>query len=272
EHIERYERLAKRLEEAGIITAGFNLAGHGEECPKERLGVFDKKDGWNHMLKDVYNAREILIKKYPDIPLIMLGHSMGSFLLRCYIQKYTDGLPDMLVLCGTGYYGAPVLQAGVFLAGLLGSFGKRNSPSNTISKIVFPQDKQAQTPFDWLTRDSKEVEKYIKDPLCGFPLSAGAYQDFFKGVLMLTHEERISPAKPKMPVYFIAGEKDPIGKNNGVQKVADNFRTAGYKDITVKLYAEARHELFNELNRDSVTDDLIMWIDKYISKDNIKEV
>ncbi len=262
ERIGRYARLADRLREAGFITAGFNLAGHGEECPKDRLGVFGEKNGWDNILKDVANARELLLKAYPGIPLIMLGHSMGSFILRCYIQKYPDALPKMLILCGTGYVNALTLRVAAMMAGIVGSFGRRNQASEFLSKMVFPQDKHAKTEFDWLTRDSKEVEKYIKDPFCGFPLTAGAYHDFFTGITKLTHEEKVAPANPDLPVLFIAGEKDPVGKNNGVEKTANKFRSAGYKDVSLKLYAEARHELFNELNRDSVTDDVIMWIDK----------
>lgn len=268
EHIERYARLAERFKEAGFITAGFNLAGHGEECPKERLGVFGEKNGWDNILKDVANARALLIKKYPGIPIVMLGHSMGSFILRCYIQKYPDALPDMLVLCGTGNIGAPTLYIAALAARILGLFGRRNKASKTVSKMVFPQDKQAKTEFDWLTRDDKEVEKYIKDPLCGFPLTAGAYRDFFKGILILTKEKNLAPANPDMPVFFIAGDKDPVGKNNGVEKTAKHFRSAGYKDVSLKLYAEARHELFNELNRDSVTNDVIYWINEHLPKEN----
>jgi len=265
EHIERYSRLAKALNKSGIAVAGFNLAGHGEELSKDNIGVFGP-DGWNNMMCDVSNAHDILKSKYPDIPLVMLGHSMGSFLLRCYIMRFEDKLPDMLVLSGTGYYGKTIVRLGYVLAGLISLFTGKYKPSKLISSIVFPKDKKAKTAFDWLSRDTLEVERYIKDPLCGFPLSSGSYRDFFGGLMMLTYEGSNNAVKPNMPVLFISGEMDPVGKGNGVKKVAGNYNKSGYKNISVKLYPEARHELFNELNRDSVTEELTMWIDDSIEK------
>ena len=265
EHIERYSRLAKALNKSGIAVAGFNLAGHGVELSKDNIGVFGT-DGWNNMIADVSNAYDILKSKYPGIPLIMLGHSMGSFLLRCYIMRFENKLPDMLVLSGTGYYDKTIVRLGSALAGFMSIFTGKDKPSKLISSLVFPKDKKAKTAFDWLSRDAFEVERYIKDPICGFPLSSGAYKDFFGGLMALTNEGLNKAAKPNMPVLFISGEMDPIGKGDGVKKVANNFIKSGYKNVHVKLYPEARHELFNELNRDSVTEELTMWIDDNIEK------
>ena len=144
EHIERYSRLAKALNKSGIAVAGFNLAGHGEELSKDNIGVFGP-DGWNNMMGDVSNAHDILKSKYPDIPLVMLGHSMGSFLLRCYIMRFEDKLPDMLV----SWYRITENNSKAWLCtgGLISLFTERCHL--LISSIVFPKDKKANR-LDWL--------------------------------------------------------------------------------------------------------------------------
>lgn len=262
EHIGRYERMALALNAQGYAVAGHDHRGHGPKA--EKLGYFAKKHGWDAVIKDAHEVTLELKKRYPGKKLVLLGHSMGSFAAREYAIRYGKEI-DGLVLSGTGFYPLPLTAAGKAAALL----SPREKPAKLVDKLAFSGNNKpflpARTPCDWLSRDEKEVDRYIADPLCGFLFTGQAYSDFFGGLMQLTKENRLSAMPKGLPVYFMSGEKDPVGQMGaGVKKVAEQFRKAGMKDVTVRLYPEARHELFNELNRDAVTKELAEWLDGHI--------
>ena len=262
EHIERYERLAKALNERGFLVCGRNHRGHGKDA--ELLGYFADKNGWQAILRDAHEVAEDVKKRYPGVPFFVLGHSMGSFLAREYAIQYGKEL-DGLILSGTGFYGRPLCLAGRLMAGL----SPQKKPANFVNNIAFAGNNKpfapGRTGFEWLSRDEQEVDKYVADPLCGFTFTGRAFADFFTGLEALTYEKDLRAMPKGLPVYFMSGDHDPVGQmGEGVKKVAAQFRRAGMKDVTVKLYPDARHELFNELNRDEVTQDLIGWLEEKI--------
>ena len=264
EHIRRYEATAERLNQAGYIVVGHTHAGHGPHA--ETLGYFGK-GGWDTLIDDVHALRTATQKEYPDLPYFLLGHSMGSFVVRGYCLKYEKGLTGV-ILSGTGHFAKPILTAGTALANLQCLFGMAKKPSHLLLEISSADNLKSyddvRTGFDWLSRDREAVKKYIDDPLCGFTFTASAYRDMFGGLKRL-YPEKLGAMEKDIPVYLLSGDLDPVGANGaGVKKVAQEIRDAGVKDVEVSLYSEGRHEMFNELNKEDVWDDLIAWIEKRV--------
>ena len=258
EHIDRYDRMAKALNAAGFLVCGRNHRGHGPEA--ELLGYFADKDGWDVILSDAHDVSLDIKKQYPGVPFFLLGHSMGSFLAREYALRYGNEL-DGLILSGTGFYPKALCSSGRMMAKL----SPQRKPAQFVNNIAFAGNNKpfasGRTGFEWLSRDEKEVDKYVADPLCGFCFTGSAFADFFGGLLALTDEGRLSSMPKDLPVYFMSGDHDPVGQmGKGVRQVAEQFKKAGMKDITVKLYHDARHELFNEINREEVIGDLTAWL------------
>lgn len=265
EHMGRYDRLAQALNAAGYAVVGHDHLGHGPLAKKEELGYFGPKDGWDHLIQDMKQVTDYAKQRFPGIPLALLGHSMGSFATREYLIRYGSAL-SACVISGTGWHPAALATAAQCMASLSGLLSW-TKPSNFVNSIGFGSYnkafKPARTPFDWLSRDEKEVDKYIADPLCGFVFTARGFYDMFGGLKALSRLDRLQQMPKDLPVYFLSGAMDPVGTAGaGVKTVAQQFRDAGMRDVTVQLYDGGRHEMFNELNRDQVTGELIAWLDQ----------
>lgn len=267
EYYARYYPLAEALAKAGFVTAGYDHLGHGPDTQRERLGYFADEKGWQKVLDDMHTAHELLAKRYPGCPMILLGHSMGSFLSREYLLQHGDGL-DALVLSGTGWMAPPLVNAMVFLSSAVCAFGGKKKPSLFLHKIAFAANNKPfrpnRTSFDWGTGDPEQVDLYVNDPLCGFMFTAGAMRDLAGGLKRLTRLERLQGIRNKqLPILFISGELDPVGgkKAEGPKTVAAQYRQAGLRNITMQLYPQGRHEMFNEVNREEVRANLIRWIE-----------
>ena len=260
EHIDRYARPAGALNQAGILAVGRNHRGHGKDA--ELLGYFADERGWDKLIEDAHEVSLDVQKRYPGVPFFLLGHSMGSFVAREYAIRYGKELSG-LILSGTGFYSKALCRAGKLMAQL----SPAKKPAHFVNGIAFAGNNKpfapGRTGFEWLSRDEKEVDKYVADPLCGFCFTGKAFADFFGGLEALTDESGLKAMPKDLPVYFMSGESDPVGQmGKGVRQVAEQFKRAGMRDITVKLYPDARHELFNEINRDQVTADLIGWLNQ----------
>lgn len=265
EHIRRYDEAAAALAQAGYLVVGHNLLGHGETA--KTLGHFADRSGWDALLMDIHAVRTDLTRETGNLPYFLLGHSMGSFLVRCYLFKYAKGLKGA-ILSGTGDFHAGAVTVGLCLSRLFMLIGQRMRPAKTIDALAFAANNKAfapsKTPFDWLSRDEEQVQAYVQDPFCGFVFTASAYHDFFTGLKRLTVTENLELMPKSLPVYFFSGENDPVGQNGqGVRQVAESFRQAGITDVTEKLYPGARHEMFHELNRQEAYEDLIAWLDRH---------
>lgn len=264
EHMNRYERMAKALNEKGFVVVGRDHRGHGKDA--EKLGYFAEKDGWQLILQDAHDLMNQTKKAYPHTPYFLLGHSMGSFLAREFALQFSQEM-DGLILSGTGYYPRALTMAGKMVASLV----NKTKPSKLVDKMAFSGNNKpfmpSRTPVDWLSRDEIEVDKYVADPLCGFMFTGKAYADFFGGLAALTDEKRLEGMRKDLPVYFLSGDQDPVGQmGEGVRRVAEDFRKAGMQDVTLKLYPGARHELFNEINRDEVDAELAAWLEAALDK------
>ena len=268
EHIARYDRLARALCAAGYTVAGQSHLGHGEDAREDELGFFGRKDGWDHLVEDVHAAHEMLLKRFPGQRFAILGHSMGSFVTREYLLRYGGDL-TAAVICGTGWFPGPLCSVARAAAALCGVFGGWQKPAPLVDRLMSKDNNKAfapaRTPFDWLSRDTAEVDKYMADLRCGFLFTARGYYDMFTGLKSLSRLHRLAALPGNLPVLFISGDADPIGtQGKGVSTVAQQFRDVGVRDVTVRLYPGARHELFNETNRDEITAELIDWLNRHM--------
>ncbi len=269
EHIDRYRPFMEFLADNGFVAAGNDHLGHGKSIrvPKEQ-GFFAEKDGWWRVVDDMDKLHGIMSKEYPELPYVLFGHSMGSFLTRTYLIKHPDRY-DAVILSGTGHQSPALVLGGnaaasvmAKLNGAMGDGAKLDSLAfgTYLSKIENPRTK-----FDWLSRDTEQVDKYIADPLCGFVGKIGLYRDMMQGIKFITSEKNIAQMNKEKPVYFMSGDGDPVGDyGKGVEHAYKAFCNAGLHDVFMRLYPGGRHEMLNETNKEQVYQDILNWLNEKI--------
>lgn len=265
EHISRYDDFARFLAENGFVAAGMDHLGHGKSVSApEHQGYFGEFGGWELVVGDMRKLYERMREQYFSLPVFMLGHSMGSFLTRTYIIRYHDG-PDGAILVGTGQYSGVQLNAGLALANRIIKSKGASQKSKLLKDMAFfgynARIKPVRTEFDWLSRDEAVVDAYLADPDCGFIPSAGLFRDMFTGIKYISSMKNLDRIKTTLPVYFLAGDADPVGDyGKGVVKAYNSFLKAGLADVSLKLYHGARHEILSEPNKAEVYADILAWL------------
>ena len=264
EHIDRYDPVARRLNRAGLAVVGHTHLGHGPRA--RRQGYFADHDGWQHLIDDAHRLRGIAQEQFPGLPYLMLGHSMGSFVTRCYLQEHGEGLAGA-VLSGTGHFDGKTVTAALAAANLVCLFGGARKPSALIDRLAFGGYNKPfapnRTDFDWLSRADAEVDKYVADPCCGFLFTGSGYRELFRGLKRLTDLDALKRMPKELPLLLISGDSDPVGgMGRGVEQVARDMRDAGMKHVEVRLYPGGRHEILNETNRDEVVRDVIIFVEQ----------
>ena len=268
EHYARYKGLADFLATNGYAVAGYDLLGHGADTPKDKLGWFGQSDGWQKLVDDMHMVHAILANRFPDSRHIMLGHSMGSFLTREYIIQHGDEDLGGVILSGTAWMPAGMLNVVYPITSLACSSGSGNKPSQMLNKLIFDKNNKAFAPnrtmYDWISSDEEQVDLYVNDPLCGFVFTGCGFKDLIFGLKQLTKIDRLKSIPKSLPVLFISGKDDPVGgkQAEGPQAVAEQFRKAGISDITLQFYDKGRHEMFNEVNREEVMQNLLAWLEQ----------
>lgn len=230
---------------------------------------FAEEEGWEKLIEDLKLINDMIHRENPDRPVIMLGHSMGSFLARHYAILYSDTI-DELILSGTAHNPRYLLKI-AFIASNLEI--KMNGPkyrSPFIFRVSYEAFnkafKPARTKCDWLSTDNKEVDKFLADERCGFVFTAAAFKDMFKGLLFITDHKNISKMRKDLPVLIMSGKDDPVGgMGKMVRKTYDVFTGSGIKDITLILYEGMRHDIFNEIEKMKVFEDMLNWMDERIA-------
>ena len=265
EHVERYDAFAAFLAENGFLVVANDHLGHGQSVAHpEDLGFFGEENGWQLPVGDMHKLYELTHAEHPELPYFLFGHSMGSFLARTFIIQYPEALTGAII-CGTGQQSALMVAGGKLLGKMeMNKHGARYK-SEKLNGIAFGSYNNGfaehRTDYDWLSRDNAVVDKYIEDPLCGFVPSAGLFYDMMTGIQFIGSAKNIAKMNKSLPVFLIAGDKDPVGENGkGVAKVNSLFLRSGMSDVTMKLYPDCRHEILNELNKDEVMRDVLNWI------------
>ncbi|MBR7743615.1 alpha/beta hydrolase [Phycicoccus sp. BSK3Z-2] len=267
EHSARYARLAEALTGDGYVVYAHDHRGHGRTAGDGDHGYFADRDGWDTVVGDLRTVTDQARSEHPDLPVFLLGHSMGSFLARAYVIEDSRALAG-LVLSGTG--GDPGLlgRVGAGVAAAEARVRGRRHRSGLMNQLTFGQYNAAFTPtrteFDWLSRDAAEVDAYVADPRCGEVFTSGFYADLLGGLGPINDPRRVAAVRRDLPILLMSGDQDPVGDaGKGPKAVAQQYRESGVVDVTCHLYPGARHEIFNETNRDEVTADLLRWLDAH---------
>lgn len=269
EHIDRYHNFIDLLARNDFIVYGHNHRGHKnsllEGCD---YGCYNNLDVFQTFVDDNLMIIDMIKKEYPNLPIYMFGHSMGSFITQRFLQFYGNKV-NGAILCGSAKQSKPLLNMGIFYSKLVSLFRSRKRKSKSLHNLIFkPYNKKFKpnrTEVDWLNRDEKEVDIYVNDPYCGGAFSAGFYHDFFKCLKSIT--ENYELISKDIPVFIISGDHDPVGgQGKLVSKLYKELQKNELKDLTMKLYPGARHELMLEFNKDEVMNDCLNWFNKQISK------
>ena len=269
EHISRYDPFMFFLAENGYVAVGNDHLGHGLSAENEDgLGIFDTQNGWTYAVDDMKALRDQVRQEFHDIPYIFFGHSMGSFMTRTYMIRYPDQY-DAAILSGTGQQSPALINAGFFAANLLTLLRGPGADGKLLNDMAFgsycKKIDNPRTPFDWLSTNEENVDRYIADPLCGFVAKCSMYRDMMGGLKFLTKQSNIDKMNKDAPIYFMSGAEDPVGDYGaGVEKAYRAFCDAGLHDVTMKLYPGGRHEMLNETNREEVMQDILAWLDQRV--------
>jgi alpha-beta hydrolase superfamily lysophospholipase len=265
EYIDRYDDFAKFLAENKYVVCGHSHVGHGKSIiSKDNYGFFSKKDGYKFLIEDLYQMTQIIKKRFPKVPCYLLGHSMGSFIARCYASKYGNKIRGLLLsgTCGPKL----MVDTGIQIANLVISRKGDKFRSRFINRIaieIFNTNfKPVRTKLDWTSSDEKIIKEHLKDKMSSFIFTASGFKDLFYLVKNCNDIKCVSKIPVDLPIYIFSGDKDPVGENGeGVYRVYNMLKLAGVRDVTLKLYKNGRHEMLCEKNRKEVYDDVLDWLE-----------
>ena len=267
EHSRRYARLAAALNAAGYGVYVADMRGHGPSAPAADLGHFADQGGWAKVVGDLWTLNRLIAAEQPGTPIIFLGHSLGSFLGRGFIAEHSDALAGAALSGSSGKPPAIATLGRLIARAERLRLGKRGK-SDPIFAMWFGDFNKpfrpARTAFDWLSRDEREVDAYVADPLCGFPFTTQLAIDVLDALPRVTGRKNLAAIRKDLPIYVFSGERDPVGAN--IKGLIADLKAAGFTRLTTRIYPGARHETLNETNRDEVTRDLIAWLDGVVGK------
>jgi alpha-beta hydrolase superfamily lysophospholipase len=267
EHAARYARVAEALTAAGYAVYANDHRGHGKTASTDELGFFAKEGGFARVVADLAELVAHEKKEYPGLPVVLFGHSMGSYIAQELLIDHGSELAGAVL---SGSAGKPNLLAS---AGRLVARAERlrlgeRGTSKLLGDLSFgafnKQFAPTRTDFDWLSRDAAEVDRYIADPLCGFAVSTSLWVDVLDALGAIARPERQARIPKALPIYIFSGSEDPVSeKTKSLEQLVAAYKEAGIRDVSHRFYAGARHETLNETNRDEVTRDLVSWLDAH---------
>ena len=269
EHRKRYAVFAQYLADHGYGVITYDLPGHGESATEEK-GYFGD-EGWKGMIHSAVRAVNRAKKEFPDVPVALFGHSMGSMIARCYIQEHDDEINGLILT------GAPNWQratsAGIALGKQIRGVRGKKGFSKLMDRLVTGNFNTSvtdpKTEVDWLSYDEENVKKYIDDPDSGFGFTVQGYLDELEGMNQMHDVSLYQCKNKKMPVGFFAGKEDPcIGGEKGFADSVNTIKQAGYKRVSTRLYPHMRHEILNETDNQRVFKDIVRWLDSNLKTAN----
>ncbi|MBQ7884705.1 MAG: alpha/beta fold hydrolase [Clostridia bacterium] len=266
EHMLRYKDLAKELNKHGIVVCGNDHLGHGKTSTGAQTdGFFASKKGAEYVLKDLHHMTQIAKQNYAGVPLFMLGHSMGSFFARYYAGEYTNEL-NGLILCGTSGRVTGTNLALCMLSCMKCFKGKKSHSKFADYLMTNSYFKYIPDPvykMEWITSEPDALEKYIQDERCKIKFTVGAYYDMVSTLKKVNQKSWVKRYNKNLPILLVAGAQDPVGQyGKGVCEVYSLFENQGMQNLDLRLYANARHEPFNEKEptKSLFYNDIIQWL------------
>lgn len=268
EYSNRYASFALELCKSGYAVFVSDHVGHGSSVTDKNMLGFFGENGDETFVEDLKSLTDIIKSEYNDLPLYLLGHGMGSLIARKYTAKY-GYLLDGVIYTGTSGQN-PALGVGIQLANTL---IKQNGPYyrsellDTIAFGAYNRKTEKRTECDWVSRDTKEVDKFIADDLCGYKYTVSGMKALFLTLKAVSTRRWYNSVPLSMPILLLSGSMDPIGDySKGVNEVYKTLKKTGHKYVTLKLYEGARHEILNEVNRKEVYEDIIAWLNAEAEK------
>jgi alpha-beta hydrolase superfamily lysophospholipase len=281
EHSRRYRRAAERLVQEGFVVWAADMRGHGQTAAAGKndpargglSGHCADRGGFSLVVQDVAEISRALHRAYPQVPLFLMGHSWGSFIVQAYMETYCAGNsedPAGVILSGTRGPGGMKIRLGAAVMALLATLmGRRRASraARALSDGPFNRPfRPNRTPFDWLSRDEAEVNKYVSDPFCGMLCSVGFYRDMTEALNRIHRSEALERIPRNLPIYIFGGSADPVGDMGlGPTALVNAYRSLGVEDLEFVLYPDARHETLNETNREEVLENLVSWLTRHIA-------
>ncbi len=264
DHIGRYLQLAEYLTDRGFVFAGHSHLGHGKTADtQDELGFFSERGGVDFLVQDVHRVNKALREILGDISIIILGHSMGSFIARIYLERYPCEINGAIILASSGPN--RIINAGKLLVCAMSAVIGKKHRSKLVRKLAsfgynkrFPKEEGKNA---WLTRDGVLAEQKLLDPYANFTFTLSGYNDLFTLVKTANSKNWFDSYPKSLPTFIASGDMDPVGDfGKGVRRVYDELLQRGHTALSIKIYKNARHELFNETNREEFFADIVNWL------------
>jgi len=265
EHHKRYERFAGLATARGFAVIAHDHRGHGSQS--EALGHFADRGGWQLLTDDGLLVNDMIGDQYPGMPIVLLGHSMGSYIAQ-YFSLQHDYRLTALVLSASTWPNKVLLIIGRLAARFEVMRHGLRGKSELLHRLGFGDFNKrfapARTELDWLSRDASEVDAYVSDPLCGGPYTCGLWLDLMGGLKAIASKRALRQIRDDLPVLFTGGADDPVGGQQGITDLVMHYAKSDHNSLTTKIYPDGRHEMFNEINRDEFTADVLNWIEEQL--------
>lgn len=265
EHCGRYAQSVKAFTDMGYAVFMNDMLNHGQSnSKKEQLGYFGENNGYKDIIADAKSLMDIAKGEYPDKPYVICGHSMGSMVMRCFINEYGNCF-DGAVFIGTSGNN-PLAGISILLTDLIAKFKGGTYKSEFVKNAGFGSYNkhfEKRTDCDWLSRDRQSVDAYLKDELCGFTFSVRGYKDLARLITECNTDAWAANINSDMPVLLVSGSMDPVGNyGKGIKDIYERLIKTGHKNAEMKLFEDARHEVLNEHNKEDAYD----FINKFIER------
>ncbi len=262
EYIDRYDHLFSFLAQNSYVCFGFDNLGHGKTVKdKSELGFIAHNNGWKYLVNDLVAFSDTVKQMYPNLPITLMGHSMGSFIARLAFESYSEKY-DKLIICGTSGPN-PLSKIGLLFAKFKKLINGEKYISNTVYNLAFGSYNKrfdGDTDYEWLTKDREIIEKYQNDELCTFKFTLSAMIDLMKLLSLSNRKKWFENVKKTTPVFIISGQTDPVGNyGKGVETVFKKLKSAG-ANAKLKLYPDCRHEIHNDTCKGEMFQDILEFI------------
>ncbi|ASZ08756.1 lysophospholipase [Mesoplasma chauliocola] len=266
EHALRYNDFANRMNKKGWIVVGNDHRGHGQTAKlnNQTLGFFSSKNGWNKIVNDLDVVNEFIKTNYKNLPIVMLGHSMGSFMARTYMIDYLNKI-DGYIISGTAWYPKFLLQISLLIAKFRQSLRKNNKEDRFIWKLSYKKlnkrfENKNSTGVEWLSNDDENNDNFIKDPLTGQIFTSAAFKDMFSGLIYNQKKSNLKRINKEKPIFLISGLDDSVGSYGKSVKKTNKMFEQQKLNVKMKLYEKQRHEILFDINKEKVEEDILKFL------------